>query len=62
LSSDKTPDFWQAIIEEKWGRRGGDRLATLFHDPSIGTDKTTKLKNIRQHQEILKRLPGAVCW
>jgi hypothetical protein len=50
----------QAIIEEKWGVRGGQRFISAMHNPIIGTDQVTTLKTIRQHRAVLTQLPGAV--
>jgi hypothetical protein len=50
----------QAISEEKWGHRGGDRVARLMHNSALGTDTVTKLSGIRDHERILLQLPGAV--
>jgi len=50
----------QAISEEKWGHRGGDRAARLMHNSVLGTHTVTQLSSIREHERVLLQLPGAV--
>ena len=52
--------MFQAISEERWGYRGGDRAARLMHNSMLGTDTVTQLGGIREHERILRQLPGAV--
>jgi hypothetical protein len=47
-------------VEENDGKRGGQRWATTMHSDIIGTSQITKLKDLRDHQKILAKLPGAV--
>jgi hypothetical protein len=60
LPSIQASDLLQAIIEEKWGVRGGQRAITLLSDSSIVDVEDHHLKTIRQHQAVLRSLPGAV--
>ena len=51
----------QAISEEKWGHRGGDRAARLSAQLRAGDRHTvTQLSGICEHERILQKLLGAV--
>ena len=50
----------QAIVEENWGTRGGQRVINLITDPAIFPVEPGQMTTIRQHQAVMRKLPGAV--
>ena len=59
-ASNKWSKQFQAIVEENWGKRGGQRVINLITDSSIVPIEPGQLTTIRQHQAVARKLPGAV--
>ena len=49
-ASNKGSEQIQAIVEENWGKRGGQRVINLITDSSIVPIEPGQLTTIRQHQ------------
>ena len=59
-ASNMTSEQMQAIVEENWGTRGGQRVINLITDPAIFPVEPGQMTTIRQHQAVMRKLPGAV--